>query len=359
MIIHRSIFKELLINFMVIIFSLSVILFMEKFVRLTKLIMGRGVEIIDIVKIFLYLQPSILLFSIPMAILIAIFLTYGRMNSDNEIVVLKGSGMSFLGISRAAIILSIAGFSVLLFLSLYLSPRSMYSFKQTLYETIIKKTSMTLEEETFSKVFKGTVIFIKDMPSENKFNGIFIYKDVDNSVNEPVVIVAEKGAITSNFEEGTIKLSMHNGVIHISKEKSSSEVTFAEYDFVLATGIEPIRQTKPSEIGTLNLWKGRKDKISWEIELNRRFAIPFACLIFGFLGPSLSNRMGKIGRLGGFSFSLSILILYYLFLMIGEGFAKADRLSPFLGGWGPNIFFGIITILFFYKAYKDKPIKKL
>lgn len=358
MLIHKSIFKELLTNFMVVVFSLSIILFMEKFVRLTRLVMGKGAEVIDIIKIFLYLQPSILLLSIPMATLIAIFLTYGRMSSNNEIIVLKGSGMSFPLISRAAIILSASGFFILLFISLYLLPRSMYSFKQTLYKAITKKASMALEEETFSKVFKGTVIFVKDMPSKNKFNGIFIYKDADKLVKEPLVIVAEKGAITSNLREGIIKLSMHNGAIHMFSEKSSTDIAFSGYDFVLTSGIEPIKQTKPREIGIIDLWKGRKDKVLWKVELNRRFAIPFVCLIFGILGPALSIRIGKLGRLGGFSFSLSVFILYYLLLIMGEGLAKAGKIPLFWGGWGPNIFFGAVAILFFYTAYKDKPISK-
>jgi lipopolysaccharide export system permease protein len=84
MLIHSSIFKELFINFMTVILSLSVILFMERFVRLTRIFRGKGTEVIDIARVFIYLQPSILLLSIPMATLIAIFLTYGRMAADKE-----------------------------------------------------------------------------------------------------------------------------------------------------------------------------------------------------------------------------------------------------------------------------------
>ncbi len=356
MIIHRLIFKELFINFMVAILSLSVILFMEKFVRLTRLVMGKGADLGDILKVFIYLQPSILLLSIPMALLIAIFLTYGRMAADNEIVILKGSGMSFSGISKAAITVSFIGFAALLFISLYLSPISMHSFKETLHDAITKKASLALEEESFSKVFKDTVIYVKDMPSKNEFNGIFIYNDSQSDTKKPFVIVAENGAISSNLEEGTIKLSMHNGMIHTYTDDNSSEITFSEYDFVLASGINTTRQSKPAEMGTLDLWDGRKSDISWQIELNRRLAIPFAAIIFGFLGPALSSRIGKLGRLGSFSFSLAILMFYYLFLIMGEGFAKAEKIPAFLSGWGPNIVFGIVAVIFCYIAYQDKPL---
>ena len=359
MLIQRAIFKELTKNLVVIIFSISILLFMEKFVKLTRLFMGKGADFTDIAKAFIYLQPSILLLSIPIAILIATFLTYGRMAADSEIIVLKSSGMSFLGLSRSSIIISFLCFSILLFISLYILPRSMHSLKHTLHETIIKKASMTFEEGSFSDVFTGTVIFVKDIPSKDEFKGIFIYRDGEKSTDRPLIIVAETGTIESNPREGLIKLIMYNGLVHSFKENSSSEIAFEEYDFVLSSGIESSKKTKADEIHTSDLWKGRKNSIPWEIELNRRFALPFACLIFGILAPALANRIGKIGRLGGFSLSISILIFYYMLLIMGEGLSKSGTLSPFLGGWIPNLLFGLITGTLFYITYKDRPAKKI
>lgn len=343
----------------VIIFSMSVILFMEKFVRLTRIFMGKGAELSDIFKIFIYLQPSILLLAVPMAILVAIFLTYGRMSTDSEIIVLKASGMSFWGIARAAVVLSFLCFAVLAVVSLYMLPRSMSAFKHTLYETIVKKASMTFEAETFSDVFKDTVIYVKEIPSADVFRGIFVYKEGIKSVEEPVLIVAESGVIRGNPEEGLIKLSMKNGFVHTFNEKSSSEISFSQYDFILKSGIDTMDKIKPDEIKTADLWKGRKKNTQWAIELNRRLALPFACLIFGLLGPALSSKIGKIGRLGGFSLSLVILILYYVLLILGEGLAKSGEIPPFLGGWVPNLVFGGITLFFVNIAYRDRPMRRL
>jgi lipopolysaccharide export LptBFGC system permease protein LptF len=147
-------------------------------------------------------------------------------------------------------------------------------------------------------------------------------------------------------------------MIHTFKDNSSSEISFSKYDFVLTSGMDTKEQNKPEEIYTPVLWQGRKEKISWNIELNRRLALPFACLIFGILAPALSNRIGKIGRLGGFSFSLAILILYYSLLITGEALAKTEKVSAFLGAWMPNMVFGAIALIFFYKAYNDKPLRK-
>jgi lipopolysaccharide export system permease protein len=356
MIIHRYITKELLKNFLLVIAFLSFVLFMEKFVRLTRLILGKGVELTDIIKVFLYLQPSILLLSIPMAVLITVFLTYGRMTTDNEIIVLKGSGMSFWSVSRSAMLFSFTGFLLLSFISFYLLPKSVQAFKKTVYETIAKKASLIIEEETFSTVFKGTVIFVKEMLQNDRFEGIFIYRE--GETEEPIVIVAAEGAISSNPQEGIIKLSMRKGVIHTFGKKSSSEASFSEYDFVLTSVEESPMELKPNERSIIELWNGRKGNLLWMVELNRRLTIPFACLIFGFLGPALSSRIGKTGRLGSFSFSLCILISYYVVMILCEGFVKAERLPPLLGGWIPTIIFGTVTVFFLYKAHKDKPIFK-
>lgn len=359
MIIHRTVFKELFSNLIVIIFSLSIILFMNKFLKITRLFMGKGADLNDILKIFICLQPSILLLSIPMAVLISIFLTYGRMSADNEMIVLKGCGVSFLGASRAALVLSTMFFIVLLFISLDLLPRGAVAYKKILYETIVRKASMTFEEETFSDVFKGNVIYVKEISSGKEFKGIFVYRDSDKTFKNPLVIIAENGIISSNPEEGLIKLTMNNGMIHTFKERTSSVITFSNYDLVLNTGVDAAEKAKPEEIKTGTLWGKSGSPVTWAIELHRRLALPFACIIFGVLAPALSNKMGKIGRLGGISLSLAILILYYLLLIIGESFAKAGKIPPFIGIWSPNLLFGTLAGFFFYRAHMDKPIRKL
>jgi lipopolysaccharide export system permease protein len=218
---------------------------------------------------------------------------------------------------------------------------------------------MTFEAESFSDVFKGTVIYVKEILKDDRFKGIFIYREEIKSLDEPVVIVAEDGVVHSNPEKGMIRLHMNNGTVHTYNSKSSSEMSFTEYDFILTSQTETDKKIKPEEIMTSDLWKGRKENRPWAIELNRRAALPFACIIFGLLGPALSSSVGRIGRLGGFSLSLTVLILYYMLIILGEGLAKSGEIPPAVGGWAPNIIFGGITAFFVHIAHRDRPLKKL
>ena len=94
-IIYRTILKELLLSFLLTIAFLNSILMMEKLLRLSKLLTGVGASLFDITRVIILLQPQLMLLTIPMSLLLSTLLVYGRMNMDNEIIVMKASGMNF------------------------------------------------------------------------------------------------------------------------------------------------------------------------------------------------------------------------------------------------------------------------
>src|SRR4030065_2726145 len=99
-IIHKSILKELIFTFIISLAFLNIILVMEKLLRLSRFLSGVGASVADIATIILYIQPQLLLLTIPMAFLLSTLLTYGRHSLDNELVILRTSGMDFSGISN-------------------------------------------------------------------------------------------------------------------------------------------------------------------------------------------------------------------------------------------------------------------
>jgi lipopolysaccharide export system permease protein len=86
-IIHRSIFKELVLTFLLSLSSLNFIIMMEKLIKLSRILSGVGTSLIDMVRIILFLQPQLFLLTIPMALLLSTLLVYGRLNMDNELII--------------------------------------------------------------------------------------------------------------------------------------------------------------------------------------------------------------------------------------------------------------------------------
>jgi len=93
-ILHRYIFKEIAGPFALILFVLTFVLLMAKIIQLMDMMVNKGVSALDIAKLIAYLMPSFLMFTIPISLLIAILVGLGRMSGDNEITVMKASGIS-------------------------------------------------------------------------------------------------------------------------------------------------------------------------------------------------------------------------------------------------------------------------
>jgi lipopolysaccharide export system permease protein len=83
----------------------------------------------------------------------------------------------------------------------------------------------------------------------------------------------------------------------------------------------------------------------YEVEIHKKYAIPFACLIFIFVGCPL----GIISRGGNFgisaAFTLGFYIFYWACLIGGEKLADRGIISPFLSMWAGNILVGLLGVI--------------
>ena len=89
------------------------------------------------------------------------------------------------------------------------------------------------------------------------------------------------------------------------------------------------------------------------VEIHKKIAIPFACLIFILIGIPL----GIISKNGKFTIniaiSLAFIIIYWAFLNIGEFLADENKINPFIGIWSGNFFMGIFALYLFYISNKE------
>ncbi len=75
----------------------------------------------------------------------------------------------------------------------------------------------------------------------------------------------------------------------------------------------------------------------YEVEIHKKYSIPFSCIIFVLLGAPLAIRSGKKGMTMSIAFSILFFLVYYVFLITGEKLADRRLLEPWLAMWLPNI----------------------
>lgn len=89
---------------------------------------------------------------------------------------------------------------------------------------------------------------------------------------------------------------------------------------------------------------------SYNVEIYKKYSIPFACLIFALIGAPLGYRV----RRGGFGiaagFSLLFFLIYWASLIGGEKLADRDLVSPFWGMWLVNIVLGLFGLYLMFKS---------
>lgn len=88
-----------------------------------------------------------------------------------------------------------------------------------------------------------------------------------------------------------------------------------------------------------------KRKRQYQVEIQKKYAIPMACLLFVFVGSPL----GIITRGGNFGFSAAISLAFYIFywacLIGGEKLADRGLMSPYLSMWIGNFIIAVFGLL--------------
>lgn len=366
-IIRRYLFKEIVGSFLLSLFIFTFVLLLERIMQLVELVVSRGVSVADIVMLFLYILPSFLTLTVPMSFLLSILLAFGRLSSDSEVIAMKASGLSFYQMLIPVSLLSGVTYGLTLYLMIYALPWGNQSFRVKVFDIASGKATTGLKERVFNDDFDGIVLYVnKVKDSGSGMEGVFIY---DQREKEGYTILAREGGIASDPKAMTVTMRLKNGEIHQAGEGSYyNRIAFATYD--LRLNFKGSGSDKKGEIskgdremtisdlsGKIAEMKGKGgDSRPYQLELQKKFSIPFACIVFGLIGAPLGIQSRRGGRAWGFSLSLAIFLIYYVSLTGGESLGDKGVISPFLAMWAPNIVFLGMGLYLTVKTARESPL---
>jgi lipopolysaccharide export system permease protein len=95
------------------------------------------------------------------------------------------------------------------------------------------------------------------------------------------------------------------------------------------------------------------------VELHKRYAIPFTCIVFAIIGVPLGIQPHRSGRSYGFVLSIFILLAYYISLTASEMLALRKIMPAYSAGWLPNILFTGLGIYLLVKTARESPFKPI
>jgi lipopolysaccharide export system permease protein len=366
---YLYILKETLPIFFIGLLTFTLVLLMDKILKFIELIVS-GISFFHILRLLLFVSPSFLVFTIPMAFLLGTLLSFGRLSGDSEITAFKASGMSLYQLFLPISLLSVSAYLFTTFLVFYGLPWGNRGFMATLYTIAQSRIDIDLKERVFNDVFNGLVVYVDKVPVQGKkLEGILIYDERDKEkVN---TIFAKEGYLVSNPESKEVVLRLLNGDIHRFEPKTKlyQKMKFDTYDLRLelgktfdAWGARLKEHEMSSDEIDEKIRKMRilgQDTTSQEVELHKRYAIPFACIVFGLIGVPLGIQPRRSARSYGFILTIFIILGYYMSLTASEILAIRKIIPPFLAGWMPNLLFTGLGAYLLVKAANESPFKPL
>jgi LPS export ABC transporter permease LptF/LPS export ABC transporter permease LptG len=347
------------------------ILLLDQISSLMKILVSRGADLSTVVRALLYILPSILSVTIPMAFLLGVLLAFGRLASESEIVALRASGISPARLLRPVMALAaLAGMATFYVMAVAL-PAANQSYREIVFALIVSKAKTGVKPRVFTDedLVPGMVLYVSDIPSESgRWKDVFV-QDV-RTPQKPRVILAKTGELVIEKGRKYVALELHDGAIHAfnaDKPESYEETRFKG----AAIFPLPFEQFFPSvplakgdrEMGLADLEqkiqemkaakKTPKDWAPYAVEWHKKFAIAFACVVFGLLGLGLSLGSKKEARSAAFGLSIGVIFTYYVIIRLGEQAGDTGLVSPAVSMWSANVVLGAIALFLLFLNHRQ------
>ncbi|MBN1141515.1 MAG: LPS export ABC transporter permease LptF [Deltaproteobacteria bacterium] len=340
---------------------LTFVLLMGNLLKLTDLVINKGVPLREIATLFLHLLPSFLDIALGMAFLIGILVGFSRLSADHEIIAMKSAGISLAQLTLPVVAVALATSLALGMIALHAKPSSRKNFKDQVFRILQNRLGKGLEPMVFFHDLDGVVLYAQEVDNSGEMKGVFLYDNRDPSVKS--VISAQTGRLFSDPGAMTFSLLLHNGALHNQKEQDQNSpyrlLNFVHYNLTLNFEDKKEvrdRRRNPKEMTLTEILSRPKLNRRMKIELHKRFALPCAPFLFVLLGVPLGIHSPRSGRMGGFSFSLVIFLSYYLFSSFFETLCLEEKTTPLFLIWTPNLLFLTAGIFLFHRAAKEKPL---
>jgi lipopolysaccharide export system permease protein len=296
---------------------------------------------------FLFKIPFIVTQMLPIALLLAILITFGIMNRQNELIALKSSGIGIFHIVTSVTVLGLL-FSILLFgLSEMLVPATMPGANRILLQEIKGQGALTTLE---NKWLQGDHSFYKIEqynPSDRVMYNFTAYY-MDDQFQLVRRVDAERGKFNDNnwiFQNLLVQ--------EFNSDAHAPDVSFHSHQSMTADSIglqaEDLLQIAPeTDEMSCNALRAYIRRIEasgdnatrYRVDLQYKTAFPVVCLVMSLIATGVAVR----GKLKGglpviISIGICIAFLYVVIIRFCQSLGYGDILHPVLAAWAGHFIF--------------------
>lgn len=341
--------KNLLVVFTASIVVMSFIMLAGQLIKMLDLL-SSGVSFSAFAKLFLFVLPETLSFSLPIAILVAVILVFSKMSAENEVNALRAGGISIWQITAPALILSLVLSVFCVYFQLYLKPKCKFYLSNAKQNLLLDNPSAVLSPGSTANI--------------GNFNITIGARD-GNEISKVSIVSAENDStLTSVYgRTGNINVDESNKIINLHlKDVTIRTIEYKEDGTVDINAFPSSDLDCPIDIGRqLNekrLFKrakyldfnglvGRIQVMSEKNEkkevnellfqLNQGIVLALSPLAFVIVAMPFGFRSTRSETSIGLVLSLGVIVVYFTFVLLMKNFDKYSYSHLMI--WLPNIVF--------------------
>jgi len=374
------------------------IFFVNQILLMAQEILAKQVPFFQVALLLIFSLPTVIAMSAPFAALVGLLMTVGRLSSDNEILVMLSSGLSYRNVFVPAIVVGVV-VSIFSFIANdILLPGGYIQFSRLYRRILISTPALELESHSVKR-YRDTVIVTGNVKGNAIDNVLILDRTSDG---ERRIIMASHAELRDGGREG-LSLDLNRAFIQSSKEIVREDYDYASAEFLRYWVpqddlIQAITTISPREMSSIDVyreirikseelnqrinerqnrltvqalaledtlrmgtdsenWNRRSNQVSlfhrelqalvslhndrtlalYTLEFYKKFSIPFGAFSFIFLAVSLGLMAKKSGQAVGFIFGLIISVVYWALLLGGQTMGIRIGTDPFWSMWTPNI----------------------
>jgi lipopolysaccharide export system permease protein len=328
------------------------------------------------------LIPFVWVFALPMGLLTATLLVFGRFSADQELTAARASGVSLLSLIMPVLLISLFCCGLSAWINMELGPQCRVAYKNLIFQLRTDLVNVQLPEGRFISDFPGYIFYVEKNHGGDLKN-VMVYTLGKETNTTTTTIQAPRGRLetdapdkqlilhlfgahsvttgsrvsTGSSPDLIFNLSMNAATNQISKPKIS-DMTFwqlrdemRDLDQKLSQPPDVVESSDEMREQLDEMKKQRNDLTEpIRVEMHRQIAFSFACFSFTLVGIPLGIRMHRRETNIGVAIALGLVLVYYSFMLVGESLSAHPECSPHLIFWLPNFIFQAVGAVLLWRA---------
>ncbi len=317
------------------------------------LLVNQQVSLLTVFHALGLLIPYVLVFALPMGLLTATLLTFGRFSADHELTAVRASGLSLLSLLSPILWLSVALSVVCAFVNLQLAPQCRAAYKQLIYRSALDNLDSLLPARKYISEFKPYTLYFSKV-SGGEMTDVYLYEM--RGTNLLRTTHAARGTFTLDRTNKLVNLVLYDA--WYKGEESESPVHFGSTPAMeLRWPNSSDKAPGLSEMTFAELWEKRRElkrlginTTPADLQIHWQVAFSCACLGFALVGIPLGIRAHRRETSAGIAMAVLLVLGYYSFFILASSLETKPQFHPYLIVWVPNLIFQALGLVMLRKA---------